>query len=278
MVLGRMLSGLLLLFAGSAGSLAVMGAPDQGTAHDRELVAQKITLLDSLVVRAKASERFVAADNQEARALVAEAEELAGIAREKLKKGDLDAAARGLDEAFQRVFVASRMCKATGPTPVAKTRYQELLDGIASLRAGADTGVHREASRLIEDARGRAEQDDYAGAINLLGQAYEMVASAVATSRDNETVVYSLDFATAEDEYEYEVRRYSGNRMIIDLLLEKHTGSTAALVKNFIAQAEEMRQTAEARAAAGRFEDAVRHMEGAGQHQQRAMGLLGIQS
>lgn len=279
MIARRILSKLQLICIGVACACAAMASPGPDTPRDRELIAQKISLLDNLLARTKASERYSAPDNEQARALVAEAEELAGIARENLKKGDLEVVVQGIDEAFQRVFNASRMCRQeTGSTLVEQMRYQELLEGIDSLRPGANSGTDPETERLIGEARGRAEQDDYAGATKLLGQAYEKVASAVALSRDNETVVYSLDFATPRDEYEYEVRRYGGNRMIIDLLLEKHPGSTVALVKSFVAKAEEMRASAESKAEAGKFEEAVRDMETAGQHQQRALGLLGIQS
>lgn len=279
MSVGRAYSLLLWLFAGIGCAFVAMAEAEQGSSRDRELLAQKVMLLDNLLTRTKSSERYSAVENQAARELVAEAEEFAGIAKENLKQGDLEVAAQGLDEAFQRMFTASRMCKKeTGSTLVEQMRYQELLEGIGSLQTGADIGIDPAAEKLVQDARVRAEQDDYAGAIGLLSQAYEMVAAAVAHARDKQTLVYSLDFATPEEEYDYEVRRYSGNQMIIDLLLEKHPGSTAALVKNFVAKAEEMREAAGAKATEGRFGEAVRDMEAAGKHQQRAMRLLGIQS
>jgi hypothetical protein len=269
----------LLFVSGLGCTTALAAAGGQAVAPDPALVNQKVTLLENLLTRTKSSERYAASDNGEARELIAEAEELAAVARENLGEGDLEVAAQGLDEAFNRVFAAARMCrKETGSTFAEQVRYQELLEGIDSLKSGWEGDVDPRAGRLVADAQALAEQDDYRGAIKLLGEAYEMVASAVALSRDKETVVYSLDFATPEDEYDYEVRRYGGNRMIIDLLLDKHPGSTAALVNTYVAKAEAMRESAEAKAATGSFESAVRDMEAAGKHQQRALNLLGIQS
>ena len=93
---------------------AGLAAGAQGGATDAGLVTQKMALLDKLLKRTKSSESYSAAGNQEARDLVAEAEELAGIARENLKKGNLEVATQGLDEAFNRVFSAARMCRKIG--------------------------------------------------------------------------------------------------------------------------------------------------------------------
>lgn len=268
---------LLLAATGLCGATA-LAAPDGGKATASPLLAQKISLLENLLTRTTASKRLGASDNQEARELVAQARELTALAKENLTAGRPEVASQGVDEAFKRVFAATRMLKKeSGSTLVERMRFEELMEAIDSLKSGSASTGNPEAERLIADARARAEQDDYAGALKLLSQAYEMTASAVALSRDQETVVYTLDFATPGDEYEYEVRRFDGNRMIIDLLLRKHPGTTAALVQSYVTKAEEMLLTAETKAGNGKFEDAVRDMEEAGRHQKRAMGLLGIQ-
>ena len=268
---------LLLAATGLCGATA-LAASDGGKATASPLLAQKISLLENLLARTTATKRFGASDNQEARELVAQGRELTALAKENLAAGRPEVASQGVDEAFKRVFAATRMLKKeSGSTLVERMRFEELMEAIDSLKSGSASSGDPEAERLIADARARAEQDDYAGALKLLSQAYEMTASAVALSRDRETVVYTLDFATPKDEYEYEVRRFEGNRMIIDLLLRKHPGTTAALVQSYVTKAEEMRLSAVTKAANGKFEDAVREMEEAGKHQKRAMGLLGIQ-
>jgi hypothetical protein len=269
----------LLLAATSLCGATPLAKAESGKATAAQLLTQKISLLENLLARTTASKRFAASDNLEARELVAQATELTALARENLAAGRPEVASQGVDEAFKRVFAATRMLKKEpGSTLVERMRFEELMEAIDSLKSGSASTRDPEAERLIADARARADQDDYAGALKLLSQAYEMTASAVALSRDQETVVYTLDFASPKDEYDYEVRRFEGNRMVIDLLLRKHPGTTAALVKSYVSKAEEMRLSAATKAANGNFEDAVRDMEEAGRHQERAMGLLGIQS
>ena len=131
---------------------------------------------------------------------------------------------------------------------------------------------------MITDAKAMAETDDYAGANSLLSQAYEKTVTAVALARDNQTIVYSLNFETAADEYAYEVRRFDGNRMVVDMMLEKRkVGSLSELVTKYVADAEGVRESAEADAAAGNYEVAVEKMEEADKHLKRALRLLGIQ-
>ena len=252
-------------------STGLSGTPDP------KLVKQKETLLNNLVKRTKSSERYSVPGNQKARDLIAEAEELAAIAREKLEVGDLEVAIQGLDEAFKRVFAATRMCRTeTGSTFAEQVRYQDLQEGIDSLISGWDGSIDPKTEELIVDSRRLAEENNYRAAVEMLSQGYETVASAVALSRDGEIVVYSLDFALPKDEYDYEVRRYSGNRIIIELLLEKHPGSTGALVESYVANAEALKESAEEKAGNGEFQAAVQDMEAAGKHQKRALSLLGI--
>ena len=111
----------------------------------------------------------------------------------------------------------------------------------------------------------------------MLSQAYEKTVTAVALTRDKQTVVYSLNFETAADEYAYEVRRFDGNRMIVDTMLHnRKEGSVSELVTKYVAEAEGVRELAQADAVAGEYEVAVEKMEQADKHLKRAMRLLGI--
>jgi hypothetical protein len=268
---------LLVALAALVSSPAVSG---EQVAQERErLLRQKILLVDSMLQGSPSTRAIAESDDPEARELLLQARELASIAEDKLARGELEAAGEGIDEALKMISSASAAVKKRGKsTLVQRARYKELSEGIDTFRQALGAELDPAIEALVAEAEGRTEADDYEGANRLLSRAYEETVSAVALARDKQTVVYSLRFETAADEYAYEVRRFDGNRMMVDLMLDKRKpGSLSELVNKYVGDAEGVRATAEADAAAGDYEGAVRKMEEAGQHLRRALGLLGIQ-
>ena len=246
---------------------------------NEQLLRQKVMLVESMLTRSISTKAILESDNPEAKELLSQAAELAAIAKDNLTQGNLEAAAEGIDEALKTLSSASSVLKKNRKsTLVQRTRYKELSEGIESFRPAHDADADAEIDRLVSDAKAMAANDDYAGANRLLSQAYEKTVTAVALARDNQTIVYSLNFETAADEYAYEVRRFDGNRMVVDMMLEKRkVGSLSELVTKYVADAEGVRESAEADAAAGNYEVAVEKMEEADKHLKRALRLLGIQ-
>ena len=236
--------------------------------------------MDSMLEGSPSARAIEEGHNWEAKELLAQARELAVIAKASLGKGELEAAREGVDEALKMISSASSALRnQQKSTLVQRSRYKELAEGIASFRDTLGADLDPAVDELVAEAGTLAEADDYEGANRLLSRAYEQTVAAVAQARDKETVVYTLSFATPADEYAYEVRRFNGNRMIVELMLEKRKeGSLSELVHKYLGDAEGVRSTAEADAAAGNYEDAVRKMEEAGEHLRRALSVLGIQA
>ena len=245
---------LLMALAGYSPSHAEL---DTQRDTNEQLVRQKVMLVESMLERSASSKAIMESDNQEAKELLNEAKELAGIAKENLANGQLESAGEGIDEALKTLSAASSVMKKRKKSAlVLRTRYKELSEGIDSFRQALDPGIEfeieSEIDPLLSDAKVMADANDYAGANKLLSQAYEKTVTAVALARDKQTVVYSLNFETAADEYDYEIRRFNGNRMIVDMMLEKRkVGSLSELVMKYVADAESVRGAAEAEAAAG---------------------------
>ena len=58
-------------------------------------------------------------------------------------------------------------------------------------------------------------------------QAYWIVKAAIGTARNGDTLVRSLNFATPEEEYHYEIDRNDTHRMLVQMLLKDRGGADA---------------------------------------------------
>lgn len=264
----------------SASVSVALALGDEAKSNQQRLLEQKILLVERMLQSSPSSDASGKSGNPEVAELQAQARELVSIARASLEKGEMEAAREGVDEALKMISSASSIRKnQRKSTLVQRDRYKDLSEGIASFRDTLGADLDEEVNALVADARAMAEADDYEGANRLLSRAYEETVSAVARVRDKQTVVYALNFETPADEYAYEVRRFNGNRMLVDLMLEKHKGGAVSeLVQKYLDDAEGARGIAEAEAEVGNYQEAVSTMEKAGQHLRRALSLLGVQA
>ena len=81
--------------------------------------------------------------------------------------------------------------------------------------------------RLVKEAEGLAANDQYQEAVKRITSANEMLTAALAALLESQTVVYDKNFATAQDEYEYELSRYGSYEELIPLAIEQRTGSAS---------------------------------------------------
>jgi hypothetical protein len=130
----------------------------------------------------------------------------------------------------------------------------------------------------IERAEGRAAAGDFLDAYSLADSAYHQLILAVKTVRDNETVEYRLDFDDPRDEYGYEKRRFSSQKMLLDMVVAEQQPSAQSmkLIDGFVERAYEQARLAERLAGLGDFMQAITAQEAAVESLVKAMRVAGI--
>ena len=94
----------------------------------------------------------------------------------------------------------------------------------------------------------------------------------------SETIVYNATFATAAEEYGYELARNRSYEELVPIALAQLNSSreTAALSEQFVRQSRTLRDTARQQAADGNQQAAVRTMQEATGQLQKALRIAGL--
>lgn len=122
--------------------------------------------------------------------------------------------------------------------------------------------LNDQVNTLLGKASRSAASRNYEEANSVLLVAYEQVRDALEQLRGGETLVRSLNFATPEEEYRYELDRNDTYRMLITMLIEeKKTMNIDTRVQQFLDEAGAYRKQGENEAASGNFAQAIKTME-----------------
>ncbi len=122
--------------------------------------------------------------------------------------------------------------------------------------------LNDQVNTLLGKASRSAASRKYEEANDALRVAYEQVRDALEKLRGGETLVRSLNFATPEEEYRYELDRNDTYRMLITMLIEeKKTMNIDGRIQQFLDEATAYRKQGENEAASGDFAQAIKTME-----------------
>ncbi len=189
--------------------------------------------------------------------------------------GDHAGAAKLLSEASLTMFEAVR---AAAPEQVTGQKeegdFNRRLESVKALLAaqkrisveksaqGANERNIRQIEDLLAEAQRLAKAQQLSKARSLLDQAYVMAKSSISSMRTGDTLVRSLNFASKEEEYHYELDRNDTHQMLIKVLVEEKTGGQMdAMMRGFLERAGELRGQGEASAARGDHARAVDLLE-----------------
>lgn len=122
--------------------------------------------------------------------------------------------------------------------------------------------MKRTVAALLHSARDYATSNDYAHALQTVKQAYQIITASIEQLRGGETLVRTLHFETAEEEYHYELDRNDTYKMLIHMLVEdKKTMEVTERVQRFLDEANALRKLAERQAQNGEFTEAITSLE-----------------
>ena len=252
---------------------------------DRETLERRLAAVETLIERSSAARQIEssavpAAIERRERARVTRA-----AASDALRAGDLARAARDLAEASLHMIAAVRLA---APEQIVggqlKTQFAARLESAKSLAAAQrriavekSTPGAQESARAIDQLIGQAEAEAAAGshvaASASVEKAYLLAKAAIGTMRGGDTLVRSLTFASAEEEYHYEIDRNETHRMLLNVLIEPARASQVAPAAQ---QAAVLRGNAESAAQAKDFKAAVRLLEDSTRELVRAIRAAGV--
>ena len=220
--------------------------------NDSASVKSRLGNVQRLVSSSSGAQRVKASQNAAAKEQQKEAEQHLRKAEEAYQSGNMPLAQDELQRATEAMFLAIRGV-GTGKDGVDKknrdfdARYESVDALLTAIeRVANEKGGMQNVERRAADLRGQAnaaKQLADAGEIEQartsLETVYEETKYELEKLREGETLVRTLEFASDEEEYRYELDRNDTHRMLVKVLLEgrvKKPG-TIKLVDDFVAKA-----------------------------------------
>jgi len=273
-----------LLFA-PQGTAAAAGERDL-----RAEIEQRINLTRSYL-ESKAATKIDETGNSQSRQLLQKSRELLQQAITELEQGSLEAAQEKANLSLQTFTAAgaARMKKTvsaeaqTAQIGAIRAEIDAYLDSFTAALAEKGPSMAGLLDRqYIVDLMAGAEQaqsvGDYAGARSALNQAKQLTVAALIKIRNNETVVYSVEFQTPADEFRYERERYREYTALGQKLLDSGEleASRLRMFEQLQNHGERLNQEALSLAGEGDFETAISRMELAVEKLVQGLRLLGV--
>jgi hypothetical protein len=285
----------LILAASISAAFAAPPAPDSAASRlaavkvDKEQLTFNIESVAKLLDTSSAARQIESSRAPEAMARHEKARELHRGARAALDAGDLQKSSALLTEARAVFFEAVRLA---APDEVAAKKneadYRARLDSVNALlgaykrvaneKGAAAKGVP-ETVVQIEKSVAAGEKLAQAGRFREgrleLDRAYLVAKAGISSLRSGDTLVRSLNFASKEEEYHYEIDRNNTHQLLIKVLLEENK-ATDARIQGFLARAQELRSQADAAAAKKDYSGAIRLLEDSTAELVRAIRNAGV--
>jgi tetratricopeptide (TPR) repeat protein len=280
-----LLTAALIVMTGSVGTLL---ADEQ---EMRDGILGRIQMTQSYL-DSKTATRITESGNDEARQLLDKARKL-------LKRGQQDLEQGNLESAKQQVNLSIQTFTAAGAANSNNTdSRQRMLGEVRSVRSEIDAylGSFRTAlaekgpsmsglldQQYVSDLMSAAAQSqstgDYRSARSNLTQAKQLIVDALIKIRNNETVIYTVEFQTPADEFRYERERYLEYVSLGQTVVENGevAQSRITLFELQKKNGDLISQEAQTLADKGDYDDAIKRMEDAVKKMVQGLRMLGIQ-
>ncbi len=256
-------------------------------------VKQKLMFAE-MMSNSKGSKRVLASQNSEAKRLLNNAKSLISKGRKKSLAGELPEALALADKSLKMMSEATRLVPGVEEMAQLAENYKLSLTGIRDyqkshkdnlarlekLGAVSDDARYDEAevAKKLSAAQKLADNKNYMRANVLLSEVQKTITVALHKMLDSSTIVYDLNFATAADEYNYELKRFISYEELIPVAIEAKKPAPGAikLMHSFYEKARKRRDQAVARAAEGKYGDAIAMLQQATKTVRRALRMVGV--
>ncbi len=277
-----------LLFTGIATTEGLPGA-HAATQPDTSKMDGRLGFVQKLIQDSSAARQVAASENPQARAKHEQARTLYESAVDASRAGDQKRMDELLNEAAKTMFEAAREAgQETVVDGKKRDDYAARLESINALldahqRVSAEKNVDASGLRgavqaKIDEANAIMRGGDLDAARKVLDEGYLAAKVAIEELRGGDTLVRTLEFASKEEEYHYELDRNDTHKMLISVLLKEklENPGIGRMVQPFIDKAQALRVEAEGQAGAGDFDTAVGTLEESTKNLVRAIRGAGI--
>jgi HEPN domain-containing protein len=256
-------------------------------------VNQKIMFADMLL-KSKSSQTVLNSNISDAIKLQDKAKADLKSARENLKAGKNADAYKQAENAIVLLKKSTKLVPNESALEHMKDRYKELLASIKDFEVSHKESYQRilkkqgkdavtdydknEVEKLKTSAEQSAKKGDYLKANQNLEKAQRMITVALHKMLNNQTIVYDLNFETAEEEYEYELKRFAGYEELIPIAVEQKKPAAGAkkLMESFLKKGQDLRDRAVKNAKAGDYPTAIAMLQDATKDVRRALRMIGV--
>lgn len=260
---------------------------------DKEQLQFNLESVGKLLESSSAARQIDASKAPEAQARREKAREIYKAAKASFAAGELEKANAQLSEVRAAFFEAVRLAAPEEVTAKKlEADYKARLDSVnallgayrrvASEKGSASKTVNETVGQIdksVAEAAKLAQAGKYKEGRAELDRAYLVAKAGISSLRSGDTLVRSLNFASKEEEYHYEIDRNDTHNMLIKVLVEEKRASNPMLdqqVQGFVNKAKELRQQAEAAAAKRDHALAVKLLEDSTVELVRAIRNAGI--
>lgn len=260
--------------------------------EDKDQLARRLSSVTLLLENSSAARQIETSGNAQAQEMRAKARALHKQAGQAYQDANYSAASALLDQAAQMMFASARLAAPEQLNAAKQKRdFDSRMESVTALLAaqkrisaekrlgakGAEASSALEAQ--LRSAAALAGSGQLERARTVLDQVYLTTKLSIEAMRNGDTLVRSLQFATKEEEYHYEIDRNDTHKMLIKMLLDEKRSSNAGLdgmVQQYLDQAAKLRVEAEAGAAKKDFEGAIKLLEDATRQLVRAIRSAGV--
>ena len=251
----------------------------------------RVKFINKLINISSGAKQVLKSDDAAVKALHSEAKALLQQARQQFELGEKAKGSALLDRSAATMFKAIQLAspksignnKLTADFKKRKSSVKALgqaLKRIASeLKRESDSElVTQQLVTLEEDADKLMQAGKIVEAKIELDKAYHLIKISIESMRGGQTLVRSLNFATPEDEYHYEIDRNNTHKMLVKLFLSEKKVSEYGkkMAEKSIKEANKLRANADREARSDQFTQAIKLLEQSTRQFVRAIRSSGI--
>jgi hypothetical protein len=264
--------------------------PSADLEQKQRLTEQKLKLVE-MMIEAPATKSRIATGDPEISALIETSRTLTQQAKLALSAKNYSQATQQLDEALRYVFkINSRASNSTANEENQKQKFHDFSQQIASYRAAlldmiknsdnaeAAKKLLRRIDHLSDEARQLHNVGKLAESNNKMADAYKLAVTEISQLRAGQEVVMALKFATSADEFEYELKRYQSNEILVRMMVNegRADGDRRKLIDEYLHDAGRLNEEAQISAKNNNYKNAVAVMEKSNGQLNRALQTMGI--
>jgi len=277
----------------AAASHNIVPIPVTGANVTAALVNQKLMFADMLA-NSQSAKDVKKSGIPEAVAKQNQALSLITASRKQLSGGKNAQAFESVKEAVVLLKESKKLIPSQADIAQFKANYVDLQESLqnfeVSHKKSYDQVMKTEGAAAVVDydkkkveslkssAAQAALKGDYPKAVTELTQAQRLITSAMQKMLESKTIVYDLKFASPQEEYEYELKRFGGYEELIPVAVEAKKPAEGAkkLMETYLVKGQKLRDAAIKKAAAGDYPTGIAMMLDATKEVRRALRMVGV--